>query len=488
MKTFEKHRSRRIIYNDDGDQQFARCSVSYNYDIEDEQSFLDARTSRIQGTQVDTYVWCVGNGADPPYGDSKFSQGVSCAAQASDLVLGWCHQKGVEVWGSLRMNDIHDSRAKDLDHVHDPLKRAHPELLVAAEADRLLPTELAERAQWTVFNYARPKVQQHRIDFIQRNASAHDFDGYELDFSRHGFYFPLGEERDLAPKMTGFVRKVRKVLDEISQKRGRSYTLVTHVHDSILTSLNQGLDVETWLKEGLVDVLIVGVGYLPYLIPSSEWLSLSKKYGIAVYPAVNTNTYLPWLRETPRGMEAFPNAIRAHAAHYWDSGFEGQYLFNLFCMDEAGRNVPPEFTDQVLTQIGSSEGLAGTEKLYGIQGAQDSGFSARFGSDPAPLPIALVGQEFKLPLELGPDGGDSKAGIRITVLAKGDTNGRRVWLRLNNRLLDGPVISEGRIEVEVPGGYTRAGLNELAVWANENTAVTDRPIVINGVLAEVMYG
>ena len=86
MKTFEKHRSRRIIYNDDGDQQFARCSVSYNYDIEDEQSFLDARTSRIQGTQVDTYVWCVGNGADPPYGDSKFSQGVRCAAQASDLV------------------------------------------------------------------------------------------------------------------------------------------------------------------------------------------------------------------------------------------------------------------------------------------------------------------------------------------------------------------------------------------------------------------
>ena len=485
---FDRHRPRRIIYNDDGDQQFANHARAYDYGIHDEASFLNARTTRVLGTQVDTYVWCVGNGAEPPYGNNEFSAGVESATHATDLVVDWCHDNDLEVWGSLRMNDIHDSRARNMDHVHDPLKRMHPELLVAPEENRLLPAELAERSQWTVFNYARQEVHGHRLDFIGRDAAAHDFDGYELDFSRHGFYFPLGEERGLAPRMTDLVSQVRALLNDIGRRRGRPYSLVVHAHDSIDTSLNQGLDVVTWLQEGLIDVLVVGVGYLPYTVPASEWRALGDEYGVPVYPAVNTNTYHFWWSEVLRRREAFPEAVRAHAAHYWERGFEGQYLFNLSCMDERKREVPHEFTDQVLKQIGDPAELGGTDKLYGIQAAHDSGFSARFGSDPAPLPIALVGQEFKLPLELGPDGGDPDARITITVLVNGQTEGRRVWLRLNNRLLEEPNWTASGFQVQVPQGHTRSGKNEFAIWANENTALSDRPIVVPGVLAEVKYG
>ena len=42
MPTFEKHRKRRVLYNDDADQQYTGYKV-YSYGVTDEQSFLDAR-------------------------------------------------------------------------------------------------------------------------------------------------------------------------------------------------------------------------------------------------------------------------------------------------------------------------------------------------------------------------------------------------------------------------------------------------------------
>ena len=74
---FDKHRKRRVIYNDDADQQYDSYKShykydkhNYKYDILDEQDFIDSRTSPTFNTQVDTYVWCLGNGADPPWGSS----------------------------------------------------------------------------------------------------------------------------------------------------------------------------------------------------------------------------------------------------------------------------------------------------------------------------------------------------------------------------------------------------------------------------------
>ena len=73
---FEKNRKRRVLYNDDAYQQTdQRVSLRTRlpsgrrwYDITDEQSFLDARTTPTFDTSVDTYVWCVGNGCEPPWG------------------------------------------------------------------------------------------------------------------------------------------------------------------------------------------------------------------------------------------------------------------------------------------------------------------------------------------------------------------------------------------------------------------------------------
>jgi len=59
-------------------------------------------------------------------------------------------------------------------------------------------------------------VRSHRLSYIKDNAESHDFDGYELDFTRFIWNFPQGREIKLAPLMTDFIKKVRSVLNDIS--------------------------------------------------------------------------------------------------------------------------------------------------------------------------------------------------------------------------------------------------------------------------------
>ena len=49
-------------------------------------------------------------------------------------------------------------------------------------------------------------------------------------------------------------------------------------------SLSVGLDFETWLKEGLVDILAEGHGPLQQTVPQKPMIDLAHAYGVLIYP------------------------------------------------------------------------------------------------------------------------------------------------------------------------------------------------------------
>ena len=222
--SFPAHRKRRVLYYDPASQQahsyFDRGEkVAYvcGEPVTDEQSFLDNRTSLTFGTQVDTYLWHISNGCDPPYNSPAEEILWPCLGsyeRVCDIVIDACHENEVEVWASLRMNDLHSAfRSTSLADADEPFKTEHPEYLLAPESARQLPAELTENRLWMGLNFAHEEVRQYRHDYVTKTAAAHDFDGYELDFSRMGISFPLGEEREHAPKLTDLIRQVRSSLD-----------------------------------------------------------------------------------------------------------------------------------------------------------------------------------------------------------------------------------------------------------------------------------
>ena len=140
-----------------------------------------------------------------------------------------------------------------------------PDLLLGATKDHA--QDAVMRAFWSGFDYAKEEVRRHFLEFIRTYCRQYDYDGLELDYFRHPLFFKLGEAQQNLDTMTAFVRKVRRILREIGQERGRPYLLAIRVPDTPAMARRTGLDVEQWMKEGLLDLLIVGGGYMPLCRP-----------------------------------------------------------------------------------------------------------------------------------------------------------------------------------------------------------------------------
>ena len=497
---FEKSRKRRVIFYDDAYQQrrsdFRSDGGRHWYNVTDEQSFLDARTTPTFDTHVDTYVWCVGNGADPPWGrfGEKFRgpiwPALGSSQRATDLVVDACHARGMEVWGALRFNDLHDAaRADRLEDTNDPLKAEHPEYLLGKPDDREVGPHLFESLLWTAFNFEFPEVRRHRLDFIERNAAAHDFDGYELDFTRFIWNLPQGKERELAPLMTDFVREVRARLDAIGNKRGRPFTFVVHVFDSIETSLNLGLDAEAWVSEELIDVLVVGMSRMAYILPLDQWKALGSRYGVSVYPSFDPGSLFLPLKEKLSRSSAWHEYTRAVAAWWWHNDVDGVYVYNLFTLhDGVGAHswgLKKELVYAPLKEIGDPGALVGKDKLYGIEHSSGIGFFSQATETP-PLPIPLDVTERRLPLHMGPDADDPGARFKVHAWTSGGSADTKVWMRLNHTRLE-PVWQDDHHAADVPVGTMRVGLNELTMGCDVELAKTARPMIVHDVLASVAY-
>lgn len=92
---------------------------------------------------------------------------------------------------------------------------------------------------------------------------------------------PLDDERILALKceiMTGFLRKLRNRLDKVAEETGRSRVeLHAKVLFSVYDNRLMGLDLETWAKEGLVDLIVSDERRVREILPESVFTDSSRR-------------------------------------------------------------------------------------------------------------------------------------------------------------------------------------------------------------------
>ncbi len=375
---------RRIIVYDDGDPLSPQ--VNPQIAAEGVEGFLRWRFKPCLGTQVDSYFWNIGHGLMLPPTE-KFDASLSKDANrefGTRVMIQAAHEADVEILASLKMNDSHDAYVG----VKYPLKVQRPDLLIGdrywpGQYPNLLPGEQGAHLggypedsllSWffAALDYAEPEVRQHRLDFIDQFCRKYDFDGLELDYFRHPLFFKLGEEEENLDTMTEFVRQVRGILKEIGRERGRPYLLTARVPDSPAMARRTGLDVEQWLKEGSLDLLVIGGGYMPYSGRYKEFIDMAHRYGVPAYPCVNHF----------RGHE--PIRLRSVGSNFWGLGGDGVYVFNY-----DGAKEGTEY-QQCLSQMGSSETLLGLDKAY----QPDTGCSIPYCGHVNPssqLPVRLIG-------------------------------------------------------------------------------------------------
>lgn len=276
-----------LVVNDDGFSAFH----SGRYKTADD---LRKAMLAYKDTQVAVMEWCmiagsranypskvtelIGDGMTefPRRGDELAHASLKRLADAGEntlkIVVDACHEAGLACYASLRMNGDYPETMWDGSFprfANSTFWWRHPEFRIVD----------AKGKTGYRFSFAFPEVREFKLRIL-REVAEQDIDGINLDFQRHPVFF--GFEKPMAdafkakygietegvsqddPRwvplryeiMTGFIREVRSFLDEAGRAKGRHLGLSARIDWQKYPTW--GCDIETWLKEGLLDYLVVG--------------------------------------------------------------------------------------------------------------------------------------------------------------------------------------------------------------------------------------
>ncbi|MSP14745.1 MAG: hypothetical protein EXR62_17525 [Chloroflexi bacterium] len=246
---------------------------------------------------------------------------------------------GIDFWFRLSMNDWHhaDNEGNVVRLIGSQFYAEHSEYRIGPAGAQGWPSRLAESLQ-SFQDYAHPEVRQLRLDVMAEASERYDLDGFLYDFMRCPGYFKFGEEERNMPLMTDFIRQTRIILDRIGAKKQKTLGFAVRVPNTIGGTRKLGLDVPTWVKENLVDIVVPSTFFSADLDEDiSEWAELARPTAVAIQPAIeeayragHTGGVVRCFYQPPVMLPLTHDMIHALAARHWRNGADGLYVFNWF--------------------------------------------------------------------------------------------------------------------------------------------------------------
>ena len=482
-----KARPRRIMHNNDG------CDALY-YPKElplTRENFLAQRISFTAGI-VDTIVYCpISSGfghftVELEHGDflvADSSSGRNIASEVRDRgedimqwIIDFAREHDQEVFFSFRVNDTHDRRhtEKKPSIFFNPWKDHHRDLLFGEDPTRLI-------GNWTAVDFDREEVRRKLLDMVGDVLDKYDIDGIEFDFSRYPPLFksrsegkPMtDEQRD---KLTQLFREIRARVDAKGRERGRAILISMTLPDSVEFCRSLGIDLELWLREGLLDIFSQMESHR--LNPTSRMAELVHRYNVKFYAQLGY-PYPHEHEEKTRLSRSVPEAYHARAMAAFAAGADG-LLYADVTSEKSVRSamrIDPEF-------------LRTADKRYFVtpyywespRGHIPDG--ERFVNAPmiigrSPL-LVSPGYPARVFLEIGDELEALEAGEDYPeIIAWSDGGGRgdsgEVRIFSNNLEWQRDGGDERYRRYLVPRGALRRGLNELTIIA-DNPGSTRRAV------------
>ena len=513
MKKQNRQR-RRIIFNDDSHEL-----ALDNADTP--EGFLAHRIAPLAGTQVDTISWSVLCGqfdapsydsrVQPIYGDAhggrlskwpKVTENIKALARDGycplRLVADFAHEHGMEAFASVRMNDVHDSFMDP--HGMTIWKTTHPELMV--DTTGMLPEfELYTTAQ----DFSHETVRRRKLDIIEEIAQGYEIDGFELDYIRHPVLFSRRMRGDPCSAeeiriITELMGQIRSIAEAASERRDSPVLIAARVPDTFQLALECGMDIQAWLEKDLVDILIIGGGYIPFSIPVRQLVETARPHGVSVYPCVNTGPV------NDLSGDEFLKCSRALAAIWHREGAGGIYTWNLGTPFDFKTGEELEQSRRLyytcLNEIGDFETLAGKDKLYCVDnGSSDVMPYYSHVSSRKPLPLSSKrlairkGVIGRVPIEVGDDleaFPPQRMTLRVTL-------NDPAWIDTLLLRMNGEELEEGRFALTADGRYclsfktdvptvtTGRNIIEISAHHNSRSLVEGSAVEMSRIDLEVAY-
>ncbi len=501
-------RQRRVIFNNDGDDLL---HVDGSATAE---KFLSVRTDHAAGTMVDSVFYFSRRPISPLYTgavkvDPLAGRLQELSRQGTDdlrLVIEASRKQGIEVFWSMRMNDIHDNAKHESEIAQ--WKKDHRHVLMGEPQDKKRFPPADPRNIWTFVDYAHSEVRDLMVATFKEVLAGYDLDGVDLDFLRHPAFFP--ETRLFRPvtrphleMMTELVGRIRGEVLAASRRRGRPVLMSVRVLPTLAQNRHFGFDIQEWVRRGYLDLIVVGGGYDPFTMPAKDMIDWGDQWGVPVYVCLSSSGFVhsmagrrfystdadQWGQSQPEASEEVAlRGWRAAAANAWLAGARGIMTFNLFPRHPESRAT--RMARRVWKEIGDPETLAFTDKLYVVENLESLQVGFMMGSVPV---------EGRLPVRVEPGGavqrvlpvaddlaaaGDRLRSLTLRMKLAGLRSGDAVAVRLNGERLS---LTRGRpdwLAGPVPARAMRRGPNIVRVGLG---AAAPSALTLGAMELEVTY-
>ena len=504
-----------------------------------ENGLVRSTIDPLRDTQIDTLMWTLGTdpckgipndrlsdwyshntSVGPRWGEDRTTFSTAGAwriyENARDMiekgldppavVVNHGHEAGMDVFISMRVNDMHDGRLGSIDHRDiSPNKRKHPDWLLG----RLNVTAVGRDAGYSQFayNFAMTEVREYKYALAREAIAAYDLDGFEMDFCRFPRYFPQGEARRQADKMTDLLQRIRAALKEKSQSAGRKLKLSVRVPAQFEIAMNAGLDIRTWISEGVVDFVVAGGQSVLHRMPSKEFLEAAEGTEVKVI----AQCLGIFRRGRPLGSkvlwdekEYFSDEMRrATAALNWMAGFDGIYVFNNHFIEYFQTR---SFDPRSWTELFDPKQMEHMDKHYIVDDNSDLGRDAvmvEMGTRTMPdqaLPAELwsPGEHATIAVHIADElQAASKAGVlksatlRLMILHLTSLDG--ISIKVNGKNIPQEeaeiqfLFNECWLDIDAVSAGLRIGSNELTVAVEKRNPHISAPLSVATVEVLVKY-
>jgi hypothetical protein len=362
------NRKRAVIYYDGGEEPlFWNKDQPFSVD-----AFLNMRIAPLKDSKVDTVFYAPVSAfgflsvklpsADlilhQPEGSKWLANNKNVVKDFIDAgtdplkeVVTWCKANGKEIFAALCANPVYHGTEYDFasppppynwdNYLFPPFKIQNTGLLLGGfsagtktKASIIHPPY----AVWSGVDYSHDAVREKLYQMSRDLCSGYDIDGLCLDVMREMQLFKSvaaggkasGAERK---QLTELLRRIRKAADDAGTKRGRPVLLAVRVPDSAPYCKDVGIDIEAWLAEKLVDIVIGGGSF--QLNPWPYLVALCKKGGVKCYASLDESGI--WMGNDQGGAvdddrlpRQCPETYRARVAEARLAGTDGVLFANRF--------------------------------------------------------------------------------------------------------------------------------------------------------------
>lgn len=263
---------------------------------------------------------------------SKFDALLSAGLQPFGMMVDTLRNHGITVLANVRMNDHHGPLA-----YWTTWEREHKEWSLGKDTGARDWKAIGALRQ---MDYAVGGVRTYRLSIVEEILEKFRVDGVQLDFGRTAPFLSEPKQEN-ARHMTEYIRTVRQLLDITARLNKRPRLLLGVIVPWDLDfCMKEGLRVDQWAREGLIDYVSPGEWYYAdWNIPLTRWHDVVRGTSCKLYPFTpgNVSPYQsfeygePSLLGGNRVLD--PPQIRAIADNVIKQGVDGFAFYNFYTFD-----------------------------------------------------------------------------------------------------------------------------------------------------------